>query len=71
MKMIKYDEKASKSDLYARVKLTPVNAIERSIAVSALRDADVVSNRILWVVRGLKRLAARATAGFGQLTHGH
>jgi hypothetical protein len=31
MKMLKYDEKASKSDLYARVKLAPVNAIERSI----------------------------------------
>ncbi len=42
--MVKYSEKASKSDLYARVKLAPVNAIQRAVAVNALRDADAISD---------------------------
>ena len=69
--MLKYDEKASKSDLYSRVKLAPLNEIQRRIAVNALRDADVVSDRIMWVVNGLRRLVGRAGASLGQLTHNH
>jgi hypothetical protein len=69
--MLKYDEKASKSDLYSRVKLTPVNEIQRMIAVNALRDADVVSDRIMWVVNGIRRLVGHTVASPGQLTHNH
>jgi len=69
--MLRYDEKASKSDLYSRVKLAPVNEIERMIAISALRDADVVSDRIMWVVNGIRRLFGNAGARPGQLTHNH
>ena len=69
--MLKYDEKASKSDLYSRVKLAPVNEIQRMIAVNALRDADVVSDRIMWVVNGIRRLFGGAVARPGQLTHNH
>ena len=44
--MLKYDEKASKTDLYARIKLAPMNAIEREIALNALRDADLFANSV-------------------------
>ena len=69
--MLKYDEKASQSDLYARIELAPMNAIERAIALNALRDADTLSDGIMWVVNGVRRLAARTGASFGQLTHNH
>ena len=69
--MLKYDEKASKSALYAGVKLAPVNAIQREIALSALRDADVLTDRIMWVVKAIRRLAARVSTGLGQLAHNH
>jgi hypothetical protein len=69
--MLEYDEKASKSDLYSRVKSVPLNEIQRGIAISALRHADVVSDRIMWVVNGIRRLAGHAGARPGQLTHNH
>ena len=47
--MLRYDEKASKLDLYARVKLAPVNAIQRAMAVNALRDAEAIADAIMWV----------------------
>ena len=57
--MLKYDERASKTDLYARVRLTPVNSIQRAIAVSALRDADIFTDGIMWVMSGIRGLVAR------------
>lgn len=69
--MLKYDKNGLKSDLYARVETTPVNAIQREVAIRALRDADAITDRILWVVNGMRRLAARAGVGFGKLTHSH
>jgi hypothetical protein len=69
MIMSKYDEKASKTDLYARVKLAPVNAIQRAVAVNALRDADAISNGIMWAMKGIGRLFARANSG--QLIQNH
>ena len=69
--MLKYDEKASRSALYAGIRLTPANAIQREIALNALRDADVLTDRIMWVVTGVRRLAARAGESLGQLTHSH
>ena len=61
--MLKYDEKASKSELYARIKLAPMNAIQRTIAVNALRDADALTDAIMWVVNGVRRLVTRAGNG--------
>ena len=61
--MSKFDEKASKTDLYARVKLAPVNAIQRAIAVNALRDADAISDAIMWTVKAVSRLFTRPNAG--------
>jgi hypothetical protein len=70
--MLKYDEKASKSELYARIRLAPMNAIQRTIAVNALRDADALTDAIMWIVNGIRRLVARAGASSDQqLTHDH
>jgi len=71
--MLKYDERASKTDLYGRVKLAPVNAIQRAVAVNALRDADAISNGIMWVITAIRRLFTRtnANANAGRLTHNH
>jgi hypothetical protein len=68
--MIRYTESASKSDLYARVKLAPVNAIQREIAVDTLRQADAITDAILWVVTAVRRLFAR-DAGANRLLHNH
>lgn len=76
--MLNYDEKASKSDLYARVKLAPINAIQRTMAVNALRDADAISDGILWAVNAVSRLFTRTNKRVGRtsaqaqrLQHGH
>ncbi len=58
--MVEYSETASKSDLYARVKLAPVNATQRAIAVDTLRQADAVSDAIMWVISAVRRLFTRA-----------
>ena len=68
--MTNYSEKASKSDLYARVKLAPVNAIQRAVAVSALRDADAITDAIMWAVTAVRRLFTRSSAD-GKLLHNH
>ncbi len=69
--MVNYSEKASKSDLYARVKLAPVNAIQRAVAVNALRDAETVSNAIVWVMTAVRRLFGRGSNGADNLLHNH
>ncbi len=69
--MLEYTEKASKLDLYARVKLLPVNEIQRAIAVNALRDADAISNGILWVIAAVRRLFTRTGVDASRLQHNH
>ncbi|MDB5811920.1 MAG: hypothetical protein JWN94_4042 [Betaproteobacteria bacterium] len=68
--MIRYTESASKSDLYARVKLAPVNAIQREIAIDRLRQADAITDAIMWVVTATRRLFTRNT-GANSLLHNH
>jgi len=70
MEMTNYSEKASKSDLYARVKLAPVNAIQRAVAVNALRDADAITDAIIWAAAAVRRLFTRSRAD-GKLLHNH
>ena len=69
--MLEYSEKTSKSDLYARVKLLPVNEIQRAIAVNALRDADAISNGIMWVIAAVRRLFTRHEVDASRLQHHH
>ena len=68
--MTNYSEEDSKSDLYARVKLAPVNAIQRAVAVNALRDADAITDAIMWAVKAVRRLLTRSGAD-GKLLHNH
>jgi hypothetical protein len=68
--MLKYSESASKSDLYARVKLAPVNAIQRAIAVDTLRQADAITDAILWVTKAVRRVFTRTT-GANRLLQNH
>lgn len=67
--MLKYDENASKSDLYARVKLAPLNAIQREVAVNALRDAEAFSDGVMWVVTAVRRLFTRVNADVSHVLH--
>jgi len=69
--MIVYSEKASKTDLYARVRLAPVKAIQRAIAVDTLRQADAITDALLWVVAAVRRLFRRSGDGTGRLLHGN
>jgi hypothetical protein len=69
--MIEYTEQASKSDLYARVRLAPVNAIQRAIAVDTLRQADAITDAMLWIVSAVRRLFRRSSDGTGRLLHGN
>jgi hypothetical protein len=69
--MRNYAENVRKSDLYARVSLTPVNAIQRELAVNALRDAELVSNGIVWAINAVRRLFAHDATGTNRLLHNH
>ncbi len=69
--MLKYSDRALKSELYARIKLAPVNAIQRAIALNALRDAELVSNGIVWVMTAVRRLFAPTSVGTNELLHTH
>jgi hypothetical protein len=70
-KMSKYTKNASKSDLYARVKRAPVNARQRAAAMNALRDAEAISNAIMWVISAVRRLVSRTSTSASHLLHNH
>jgi hypothetical protein len=58
--MLRYDERHSNSELYARINALPLTAVERRIALSGLRDGEAVADAILSVVNGIKHLFAGA-----------
>jgi hypothetical protein len=62
-------KRAVNTDLYARIQLAPMSAIERQVALNALRDADAISDAVMWIVNGLRRLIAPAKTG--GLKHSH
>ena len=57
--MDKFRERPANTDLYARIKLAPMTAIEREVALNALRDAEVIVNAIVWVMNGTRQLFAK------------
>ena len=69
--MIRYTEDASKLDLYARVRLAPVNAIQREIAVDTLRQADALTDALLWAITAVRRLFSRGGSDSSRLVHGN
>ncbi len=69
--MDRYHENVANTDLYARIKLTPMSAREREVALNALRTADVIVEGILWVMNGGKWLIARIFEKPAGLKHSH
>jgi hypothetical protein len=69
--MSKYTKNASNSELYARIKQAPVNARQRALAVNAWRDAELISNAIMWVVSAVRGLGSRTGTSASHLLHNH
>jgi len=38
--------------------MIPMLTIQRTMAVNALRDADAITDAIMWAINGIKRLVA-------------
>ena len=60
--MDRFNERPANTDLYARIQLAPMTAIEREVALNALRNAEAIVDGIMWVVNGVKQLFAKVYA---------
>lgn len=69
--MNRFNEKPANTDLYSRIRLTPMNAIQREVALNALREADSISDAIMWIVNGVRHLSERIFAKPAGLKHSH
>ena len=69
--MFRYDETPANTDLYARLKLAPMTAAERQVAINALNNAEAIVDGIVWVMAAVKNLFARAAAKPTGLKHSH
>ena len=54
MKMFRYKERPANTELYARIKLVPMTAIERQVAINALNDAEAIVDGIVWIKNAMK-----------------
>ena len=45
-------------DLNGRLDMIPMLTIQRTMALNALRDADAITDAIMWAINGIKRLVA-------------
>ena len=45
-------------DLNGRLEMIPMLTIQRTMALNALRDADAITDAIMWAINGIKRLVA-------------
>ncbi len=69
--MKRLNEKASNSDLYARIENAPMSAREREVALNAVRNAETIVDGCLWVVNGVRGLIARICEKPVGLKHSH
>ncbi len=69
--MNRFNMKRGNSDLYSRIQLTPMNAIQREVALNALRDADAITDAIMWIADGVQHLSARIFEKPAGLKHSH
>ena len=69
--MKRFKEISEKTDIYTRIKLSPLNQRDREVALNALRTADAIADGIQWVVNGVKRLAAKVGEKPASLKHSH
>ena len=67
--MFRYHEKPTNTDLYARLKLAPMTATERQVAINALKNAEAIVDGIVWIKNAVKKLIARSTAKPAGLKH--
>ena len=67
--MSKLGERPANTDLYARIKLARMTALEREVALSALRDADAISDGIMWVLNAIEN-AVKYLSNRAPLKHG-
>ena len=64
-----YNERAANTDLYARIKRAPMTALEREVALNALRNADAISDGIIWVMNVIEN-AVKYLSNRAPLKHG-
>jgi len=69
--MKRFNEISENTDLYTRIKLAPMNQLDREVALNALRTADAIVDVIQWVVNGVKHLIAKVSEKPGRLKHSH
>ncbi len=69
--MFRYHETPANTDLYARLKLTPMTAAERQVAINALRNAEAIVDGIVWITDAVKNLFARLAGKPAGLKHSH
>jgi hypothetical protein len=67
--MSKVSERAANTDLYARIELAPMTASEREVALNALRNADAISDGIMWVMNVIEN-AVKYLSNRAPLKHG-
>lgn len=59
--MSRNNETRSNSELYTRIKALPLTSAERTVAIHALREGEMIADMILAVFNGIKRLATGTT----------
>lgn len=47
------------SDIFDRIKAARMTESERRIALNALRDADVIVDAMVWIIKKIERLGER------------
>jgi hypothetical protein len=67
--MSKVSERPANTDLYARIKRAPMTASEREVALNALRNADTISDGIMWVLKAIEN-AVKYLSNRAPLKHG-
>jgi len=45
--------------IYERINASPLSESERRAAISAMQDAEVIADAIVWVTRKIEQLGAR------------
>jgi hypothetical protein len=69
--MNRLHEKYANSDIYARIQRTPMNELERQVALHAARNAESIVDGCLWAVNGVRALIARISEKPAGLKHSH
>ena len=69
--MKRFNEISANTDLYTRVKLSPMNQRDREVALNALRTADAIIDGIQRMANGVTHLIAKITEKPASLKHSH